>query len=256
MNIISPLSILTHHMYEIHVLVDPSQERLLNDNILLIQRAFPNLLSCKDMATVTSTGVYPRQPMVSGFVNMEKIKAVSLAQDVEVFLVSIGLTVFRVKVEQLVSFNESTDTAQSVTGDDYYEAHIKVGQSLPESEEYEQLARLCLTHGVQLLLNPYSIKKAPVTTMRLYDVNMGVFKERHERLLKDLQDQGFTIRKQHLERGVYDSNVFTDKGWLFEGDDYKTPVTTVDCPERLQLPAAKLPDSKQKKACPIFFAYS
>ena len=126
-------------MYEIHVLVDPAQERRLNSKILLIQNAFPNLLSCKAMATVTSTSIYPRQPMVTGFVNLERDEAVSLAHDVEEFLVSIGLTVFRVKVEQLVSFNETTDKSQTVTGDDYYEAHVKVGQSLPDPDEYERL---------------------------------------------------------------------------------------------------------------------
>lgn len=223
-------------MFEIHVLVNPTQEFKLHDSINIIQTTFPLIYSCKVMATVTSTGVNPRQPMISGFVNCDQQSAVDIGHSVEDFLVTLGFDVTRVKIEQLITFNTPETKYMSVSGDDYFEAHIKVGQVVPDAQEYKTLAMLCLNHGVQLLFNPYSIKIAPVTTMRLYDSDIAQFSSKHQEFINDLESHNFEIRKQHIERGVYDTNPFTDKGWLFADSDYKTPIVHVDCQERLQLP--------------------
>ena len=225
-------------MFEIHLLVCPTQENLLNS---VICRIYPTLLCMKVMATVTSTGC-TRQPMLSGFCNGSYDNAYMLAREIRTNMEANGLTVVRLKIEQLILFNtnhtnDTIDTIDTIdiTGNTYYESHVKIDMS-PPYNDYERLARLCLSHGIQLLFNPYSNKIAPVTTMRLYGVSKKYFEMKHNEFINDLNDNEFTIYKQHLEMGVYDDNVFTDKGWLFSGDDYKIPITEVDCVERLRLP--------------------
>jgi hypothetical protein len=219
-------------MFEVHVLVQPYQEGRLLSLLHEIKNHVPELNSVKVMATLTSTGCMPRQPMVSGFTRSGACRdtALRLASRLMLFLTGQGLTVTRTKVEQLITPNDLTDD-QSVSGDEYYEAHIKVGSSMPNTREYRWLALLCLRHGVQLLLNPYSIKMAPVTTMRSYDCTGTEFMQQHQALVNDLTQAGFSQYKVHMERGIYDSNPYTDSGWLFSGKDYKdykTPIRTLD----------------------------
>jgi hypothetical protein len=226
-------------MFEIHVLIEPTEEEQLNDKIDLVRKMFPLLHSCKDMATLTSTGEYPRQPMVSGFTSTDDRQvAVSLALGVAGYLFDNNIHVVRVKVEKLITLDpDAVDEEYSnVTGDNYYEAHIKIGKSIPDPSTYASLARICLKYGAQLLFNPYSPKMAPVTTMRMYDTDLCTFKVQHEALVADLEVADFLLIKQHIEYGVYDSNVYTDEGWLFMGTNYKTPITDVDCSLRLCVP--------------------
>lgn len=107
---------------------------------------------------------------------------------------------------------------------------------MPDRQSYASLAELCLDYGIQLLINPYSIKRAPVTTMRMYDTSLVEFNTKHEAFLRRLTEMGHPVYKVHMEHGVFDTNVFTDMGWLFLGSDYKTPITTVDCAHRLEIP--------------------
>ena len=224
-------------MFEVHVLTDPSQEDLLNNKIDEIRLQFPLLFSCKDMATLTSTGVSKRQPMVSGFMSTDdKQVAINMANSVASYLSKIMIAVTRIKVEQLITLDATATQCATATGEQYYEAHIKIGQIIPDSITYESLAMICLKYGVQLLFNPYSHKLAPVTTMRMYDTDLFSFKEKHTAFMEELREADFVLLKQHLEYGVYDSNVYTDSGWLFLGKDYKTPITSVDCDARLRIP--------------------
>ena len=103
-------------------------------------------------------------------------------------------------------------------------------------ERYEILAKICLKYGIQLLINPYSLKMAPVTTMRMYNTSLEQFKNKNTSFVNELIRNDFTIYKQHIERGVYDTNVYTDSGWLFFGNDYKSSITDIDCPQRIQPP--------------------
>lgn len=225
---------------EVHVLVHPNQELQLESHMAGIRQEFPSLHKAKVMATATSTGVAPRQPMVSGFmISCTPAEAKELADQLVLYLSDRGLNVIRSKVEVLVTL-EKLDGGEAVSGDDYYEAHIKVGSSMPSPDDYHRLAELCLGHGTQLLLNPYSIKMAPVTTMRSYDCTADEFSRRHQALLDDLTKAGFQQYKVHMERGVYDSNPFTDQGWLFHGTCYKSSITTLDVPERLMVPVTPL----------------
>ena len=220
-------------MFEIHILVDPSQEYKLNNDINNIKEHHIDLYNCKVMATVTSTGVCRRQPMISGFFNDCKENAIKYANSLGTYLTTNGFKVVRIKVEKLITFDNDID---DIVNDEYYESHIKVGSEIPTLERYKVLARLCLKYGIQLLLNPYSLKMAPVTTMRMYNTKLEYFKTKNTSFINELTDAGFTVYKQHIEQGVYDTNVFTDKDWLFNGDDYKSCITEVDCSERLQIP--------------------
>lgn len=226
-------------MYEIHVLIDPMQEKAMLSEVGKVQQTHPELHSCKVMATLTSTGVSPRQPMVSGFYSADNAEdAIAYADRVASTVTDMGYEVVRIKVEYLVNL---TDLPAEVYGDNYYEAHVKVGSSMPTPERYRLLAEICLKYGIQLLVNPYSIKMAPVTTMRMYDANASAFAAKHGAFLSDLEANGFTMYKQHLEMGVHDTNVYTDAGWLFHDKGYYTrPITEVDCPERLMAPVLPL----------------
>jgi len=221
--------------FEIHVLVDPKQEEGLLQASASIHEKHPALHSCKVMATLTSTGVSPRQPMISGFYSAtDAADAVSFSHSVAKSVEDCGFTVTRIKVEQLISLSDPV--LDEVQGDAYYEAHVKVGSSMPNPDRYRLLAEICLKYGAQLLINPYSIKMAPVTTMRMYDTSVASFASKHQAFLKDLDSHGFTTYKQHLEMGVHDTNVYTDVGWLFHGSEYKVPITEVDCPARVMAP--------------------
>jgi hypothetical protein len=147
----------------------------------------------------------------------------------------MGYEVVRIKVEYLVNLTDLPADCE-VYDDNYYEAHIKVGSSMPTPERYRLLTEICLKYGIQLLVNPYSIKMAPVTTMRMYDATASAFAAKHGAFLSDLVANGFTMYKQHLEMGVLDTNVYTDAGWLFHDKEYTRPITEVDCPERLMAP--------------------
>lgn len=226
------------HNYEVHILIAPYQEKMMTDKFdVLKEKVKDSGLSIhpKKMSTATSTGENKRQPMITfTVVNQTEENVKNTTDLVEAIMTSdaLGFKVPRIKIEQLLSRNHSGLT---VSGDKYFESHVKIGDKIPDKENYKNIATICLKYGAQLVVNSYSTIIAPVTTFRKYDLSFDEFIGLHDQLIDDLKNAGFQPYKIHIEMGIVDTNVYTDRGWLFL-EDYKTPITQVDeqrvsCPD-------------------------
>lgn len=224
--------------YEIHVLVNAKQEKLLCDNMTNIKSDLCdlNLINFKKMATITTTGVSQRQPMITCKIfNVDNRKAIDVSLTIKSVIEKYKITVVRTKVEMMIGQVNSDTLSLSVENDNYFESHIKIGKEIPSPEEYYKLADICLKYGTQLLINPDSDVIAPVTTFRSYDTSFANFLKDHNKMYQELETNGYLVFKVHLELGIYDTNVNTDQNWLFK-DNYKEKIMEQDCPERMIAP--------------------
>lgn len=226
--------------YEVHILIDPNDEEKLrlNFNTLKIILKDNHLrVDPRIMATITSTGINKRQPMITFCItNQTEKDAINIANKVQEIMANdkIGLNVVRVKVEQLLSGDNSE---LDVMGENYFESHVKIGKCIPDKDIYRDIATTCLKYGTQLLINPYSNVIAPVTTFRKYNISYNEFITLHDELCNELTNKGFSIYKIHIEKGIMDTNVYTDREWLFHGNDFKTSITEIN---------------EERVTCPVF----
>ena len=226
--------------FEAHILVSPNEEAKLNEKFSELKKAINSkvhVVNVRPMATITTTGINPRQPMITYIVTNETDESVkNITDTIKSIMVQppFELNVVRFKIEQLLSGDHPE---LKVTGDEYFESHVKIGKTLPNDDEYRKMATICLKYGVQLVVNPYSKVIAPVTTFRKYDATYTEFINLHESLVNDLTNCGYELFKIHLEMGILDTNVHTDEGWLFKNGCYKTPITE---PDELRLTCPKL----------------
>lgn len=206
-------------LYEIHALIDPSKE----EKLFAGELPAPDESNWKPTLTVTTTGRFPRQPMWTthrAFDNDEKARAYGKE-------IAKNTSYVRVKVERL----GITRDDPVVAGEDYFESHIKV----KPGGDVEALAKACLLFGAQLLVNPRSTLVAPVTTLRRYDITSRAFLALHEALTRKIQSAGHEVHRTHLERGILDTNVTTDEGWLYpEGKTIRETIREAT-PARLTL---------------------
>lgn len=203
--------------YEFHVLIDPAKEETMDAD---------KMPGWRNTVVEMSTGVARRQPMwTCARVFASDADALAFARE----SASVCDHVTRIKTERM------GPQPGAVEGDEeYLESHVKVNLN---GGEYQALAKTCLGYGVQLLVNPNSEQPWPVTTMRRYDVTEESFLKEHNRLVAQIEEQGFGVHRTHIERGIMDTNTATDEGWLFPmGGSHRDLVTTVDCPERLVPP--------------------
>jgi hypothetical protein len=225
---------------EIHLIIYPKDEGLLRKNIneitsLMSTSIAPHSIhSAKVMATNTTTGNYKRQPMLTFYVtNVDKESIINITIKTKEILGNYGIHVLRAKSEIQLSDKNHCIT---VTDDEYLECHMKIDKNIPSKARYTELANILIKYGVHLLINYDSTTVAPVTTMRCYNIDYKSFKKINDMVEKELSNNGFSIFKKHIEHGIYDDNVYTDEGWLFNGKDYKNSITEIDCKERLEIP--------------------
>jgi hypothetical protein len=226
---------------ESHILVHYEDEAKLKDNIdLLVEKISKmfeiTLHSPRVMATNTTTGIYRHQSMLTYYhLNVESEKAIEIANTAKKIMEDeLNIRVRRVKVEVLIGNNRELDL--QANRNQYLESHLKIGKSIPSPEEYKKLAELLLKYGVHLLINYDSNVVAPVTTMRSYNATLPEFKKMNQKIIDELKENGFEVYKKHLEHGVYDDNVMTDQGWLFEKDKYMEPISHNDSEKRFEIP--------------------
>jgi len=217
--------------YEVHILISPSEEQYLISNFRKLRVSLSrieNVTNLKKMATVTTTGISKRQPMITfNVINKSESTVKNITKNVTYIMAHkpFNFNIVRVKIERLLSGNNHN---LQVTDNMYFESHIKIGKYIPSPSDYKKLAQICLKYGVQLLLNPDSRIIAPVTTLRKYDTTYNDFINLHNQLVNELLDNKFETYKTHIEMGIFDSNVYTDEGWLFKNGNYKIPITEMD----------------------------
>lgn len=225
---------------ESHILVHYEDEIKLKDNLnQLTYKMYTKfnivLHSPRVMSTNTTTGKYRHQAMLTYYhLNVDPEKAIEIANFGKQCMIELNIRVRRVKVEILIS--EQKDIEITLNKNQYLESHLKIGKTIPSQEEYQKLATLLLKYGVHLLINYDSRVVAPVTTMRFYNKSLDEFKEINQKIVDELKENGFEVFKQHLEYGIYDDNVMTDQGWLFEGDNYTEAIMKCDSEKRLEIP--------------------
>jgi len=192
----------------------------------------------KRATTVTTTGVCRVQNMYTSHVNATSVLgAMGRVSQLEPFLKEHAMTLTRVKIERLFT-PDSSDAPQAVSGTEYLEAHIKFADVAPG--RFEQLAMECLSHGVQMLINPLSTSPLPVTTLRMYNTSLQKFLQTHDSVVRAVSRVA-TIQRVHLEHGVVDTNPMTDEGWLFpRNGNFQASITNVDILERLICPSIML----------------
>jgi len=226
------------YIYECHILIDPTQEETLGswttiqqeNDVKIPSEWFGGSLSWKKSLTVTSTGIYPRQPMLSAIFNANsQLEATQKTLLLQQWLISGNLTVVRTKLEALMTLDKLPDVWNEY---EYLESHIKIECPL---SDWHELQSMCLPYGVQLLINPTSQNPLPVTTMRRYNTTAQQFAKEHSELVSNISKK-WVIFKIHVEHGLFDSNVITDSGWLFPGKNYQAKITEVDCDNRLKCP--------------------
>jgi hypothetical protein len=226
---------------ESHILVNYEDETKLKENMKsLVDKMFDKfnvtLHASRVMATNTTTGKYRHQTMLTYYhLNTEPETAIEIANyGKKIMEDDLNIRVRRVKVEVLIGENKELNL--KANNNQYLECHLKIGKSIPSPEEYKKLASLLLKYGVHLLINYDSKVVAPVTTMRSYNKSLDEFREINKNIIDELKENGFEVHKQHMEYGVYDDNVMTDQGWLFENDKYTEPISECDTEKRLEVP--------------------
>ena len=240
--------------YEVHVLINPqdpeNHTRLrawhATNKEQLLKMGF---LNSRIMATRTSVGVYPIQPMITCLVNVRDHKESQQRTDELAKIVNQALTsnadnlvqrsksekivpdnlVQRSKSEKIVQPDTSHLLAQSVSDYRYFESHMKIKgihidgkiQTINTIALWIQLAKLCRSAAwtdrkisVVLLSNFDSAKGPyPVSTLRMYDTNLKTFLHEDYKFAQFLRENGYEVIGHHVEEGTYDDNPFTDLDW-------------------------------------------
>jgi hypothetical protein len=273
----------TLYWYEVHILVQPELEDQIDEWVQKNKDYFTKkykLANFRKMATVTSTGSYPRQPMLTFKVQKTNFDdSVSLCNKIskiiEQNLKTTSNAITRQKVEgtanaitrqkvegvanaitrQKVEGVANAITRQKVegvanekpydpsmplfiSGTQYYEFHTKV--NIVSNSEWERLAKLLSEYSIPLLYNPNSNMIRPVTTERYYDTNWETATKKHMKIKEILVDNNFEILNDSWEYSMYDTNLYTDKGWMFENDPKIFFKKSEYAPEAFQPPSSFL----------------
>lgn len=212
------------YWYEIHILVDLQYEEKLNVWVEKNKYYFsnihnPKLINFRKMTTVYSSGSHLRQPMLTFRVQKNKFDdAVKLCNNITLLLENnLGKNiVIRQKVEGLTNTNAIPyDPSMPITisGTQYYEFHTKI--NLTTKSEWIRLAILLSEYSIALLYNEQSKMICPVTTERYYDTDWKTTLKKHIKIKEILIKNNFEIINDTGEYSLYDTNLYTDKGWLF-----------------------------------------
>lgn len=207
--------------YESHLLFYPdlwgsTDIRQVMDNWAATHK---NVTKIHEATTQTTTGVACYQPMITSVIcaaNWDD--ALAIHKDMESDVADL---IMRSKLEGL-----SLSEQPCVTGDEYYEFHVKVthspdGSPIDTARDWAILAGICLRRwGVPLLYNPCSDRPEPVTTMRLYDMTNEHALHRATDMVHELGLLGYKMDRMHTGYSKYDDNSDTDLNWLWV-DDHK-----------------------------------
>lgn len=226
------------NLYEIHILVSPEQEEKLSLYVSENKEYFKEIgaIRARKMTTVTSVGVNLRQPMLTFLIRRETFnQAVEVMNNVSEKLQN-NFTIVRQKVE---GNHSDKNIPSSVSGTEYYEFHTKI-LNVTDNQSWEKLARLCLPLRVPLLYNSNSNKIRPVTTLRCYDMTLLQAIEEQNNLENLLRYNGFILDTTDKEYSLFDNNLYTDKGWMFETDPkefitYSDNPLTYNAPNNFEL---------------------
>lgn len=210
-------------VFEVHIITGPENEgKLINfvkDIQNLISRnefTITNLINFRITCAQSLYGDFPRQPMITFYVNGNYQEVYSKAEGVVKIMEKNNIPCMRLKIESNLS-NDGVPV--SVCGEDQYvEFHFKVNSR--NSDEWNRIADICSKRGAHLFYNPYSKSGncIPVVTIRRYNVTLQDARNACESLLSELKESFSVISGITAEFSCYDSDVNYDRNWIFEGD--------------------------------------
>jgi len=215
------------YWYEVNILVKPSLEEALTLWVNDTKEYFTavKMYNFRKTVTVTSTGSNLRQPMIT-FITKESSfeDAVSVCNQMAQILernISTLDDSFVVVRQQVAgtSINSDPCCPKAVIGTQYYEFHTNL--DIINEEEWVRLAKFLIPYSIPLLYNPDSNNHHPVTTYRHYDTYWTDALKKQKELEKNLEDEKFIITRTDYKYSLYDTNLLTDKGWMFLDDPKK-----------------------------------
>ncbi|KAB2916186.1 MAG: hypothetical protein F9K23_08735 [Bacteroidetes bacterium] len=191
--------------FELHITVADVAFQQLDSFIELCHQ-----MGGKPLLIELSRGDYCSQPMFNAIVKGSDISyALEIAKEHAVTLNGNGFEVNRLKIEvPAFNYNLVTDNSQ-LQNVDYFEWHGKV-----DFEREALLLQLCEKNGAHLSKNALkdNERKRYVTLREFGDKT--IFDNRILALIKNFEENNYTVYKQQAEYCVYDTNVLLDKNWL------------------------------------------
>ena len=130
-----------------------------------------------------------------------------------------GLVISRLKLEAVTNnagVPDSNEQAAAFPDTNYFEFHVKL--RLPPQTDLQAISQLCQQHDARLSSNALKQEQYGNTqrfvTMRRYGLGRAAACADFDRLLDDLQQQGYTATNQLREYTIFDSKVSLDAGWI------------------------------------------
>ena len=130
-----------------------------------------------------------------------------------------GLNIKRTKIEAMAN---NVGVPESAIGEHYFEFHFKVNSS--SKKDWDKLAETIVGYGAHLFFNTYSQtgRMQPVVTLRCYDTTYKDASTKLNEMRDAIEKTGLKMHDGvEREYSVWDSNVYLDKGWLFQDDPKK-----------------------------------
>ena len=211
--------------FELHVVVELGHESLLQKWILEeSERNKYSLINPKLTGFCAFYGQHPIHLMLSCFVQCSAEEAVRTIHLLQNSMKKVGIKVLRAKVEANL---HAENVPNEVTMDEYYEVHFKV--PISNFSSWNQLAELCVPFGAHLFINNRSKTKGlhAIVTVRSYNTTFNKFEQDIEALERAIWNASFDIKSIRKEYSFYDTNLWLDKGWLFDTDPH-TPKRSLD----------------------------
>lgn len=195
-------------IFEVHLITEPQYQTQLFGYITNLND--DKLIRPRPTCAYALYGNYPNQPMLTFFISDtidEVVKKVKLIEtDMKQYM-----PVIRTKIEAMAHNDGVPDYCDD---DHYFEFHFKI--TIKNTTDWNNLVNLLLPFGSHLFYNPYNKSLTPVVTIRRY-TSLTDLEQVYSKVIKMLDINNFKYDSLEKEYSVYDSNVYLDENWLFQG---------------------------------------
>ncbi len=159
--------------------------------------------------------------MTSSVIIGNNTEAYSKAQDISNQLRAKGYTVCRNKIETVpwhpsAPCEDSPGKGLTINGSCYFESHVAIVVDQNDPNFWRKLDIVCEDYSAKLSKNTMSKKSESVimATIRSYNKWYETFKYFVECFEKELTENGFVVKKPHIEYALFDTNNNHDKKWI------------------------------------------
>ena len=206
--------------FEVHLITTPENQNKLFAYITNLKN--DKLIKIRPTCANSFYGDCHVQPMLTFWIHDNDDTVMKLVTEIKKDMELKGITIIRIKIESMA---HNIGVPQTCSADHYFEYHFKV--DIQNTEEWNNLVKLCLPFGCHLFYNPYNKTMTPVCTIRNY-FSFEDIAESFNQLNKVLEDNKFAIHSIEREYSVYDSNVLLDHNWLFCNNNPREFITKLE----------------------------